>query len=247
MILYDKNYNLIGIGKKVLKILGYKNFEEFTSFHNDIDDVTISYSGKDSGTKLIQSVLNGKISGEMVKIKTKENKTLIVIAKALQIQKKFDDVFYELDLNIQDAIDNNLTKSVSLPELRLPILQGIKQKQIQNVTRSNQLNYEVLEKAKNLLGLEMKEYKEYVEIFLQGCKKAEISMQNAIITNNIQAIKNIIAKLKEPAINLHLTPVVKVFNEILNSNSNDINIHLLHTQEILSNLQNTLKRYQDIL
>lgn len=245
MILYDKNYNLIGIGKKVLKILGYKNFEEFTSFHNDIDDVAISYSGKDSGTKLIQSVLNGKISGEMVKIKTKENKTLIVIAKALQIQKKFDDVFYELDLNIQDAIDNNLTKSVSLPELRLPILQGIKQKQ--NVTRSNQLNYEVLEKAKNLLGLEMKEYKEYVEIFLQGCKKAEISMQNAIITNNIQAIKNIIAKLKEPAINLHLTPVVKVFNEILNSNSNDINIHLLHTQEILSNLQNTLKRYQDIL
>ncbi|MGH1601029.1 hypothetical protein [Campylobacter majalis] len=247
MILYDKNYNLIGIGKKVLKILGYKNFEEFTSFHNDIDDVAISYSGKDSGTKLIQSVLNGKISGEMVKIKTKENKTLIVIAKALQIQKKFDDVFYELDLNIQDAIDNNLTKSVSLPELRLPILQGIKQKQIQNATRSNQLNYEVLEKAKNLLGLEMKEYKEYVEIFLQGCKKAEISMQNAIITNNIQAIKNIIAKLKEPAINLHLTPVVKVFNEILNSNSNDINIHLLHTQEILSNLQNTLKRYQDIL
>ena len=45
MILYDKNYKLIGISRAVLGFLGYNDLDEFKSIHEDFSELFVEKKG----------------------------------------------------------------------------------------------------------------------------------------------------------------------------------------------------------
>ncbi|OPA78868.1 hypothetical protein BFG04_02240 [Campylobacter pinnipediorum subsp. pinnipediorum] len=248
MIIYNKDYKIIGIDKKTLGILEYHDLEDFLSQYKDIDEIIQNYP-KNINKPFIQNIIENSNTKTKFNIKTKSGKTAIAIFKIDEFFTKGTDSFYGLELVIENVISqdkNNTKDNIShIPEVRLPILKNTKNKETSKFHRNISIDEAWLEKNRNFLNLEKDEFISYMNIFIRDTKRHELAIKNAIITHNIQEIKKITKKIKETAIILHITPLVKIFTEIQNSNNSELNTLILNVKENIDELQNVLSKYQE--
>lgn len=246
MIVYNENYQLIGMEKRALEILGYDDLDDFLSKYKDIDDIADKNYKKNDPYNFLQGILKSKNGTKKIRIHTKNNDLIAVTFKAQTIFLERFKKLYKLDMIVEN-IDNgeNSKNQNQNADLRLPMLQ--RTKNVELVTHSSKttlIDERWLESTRSFLHLEKDEFIGYLKIFIQNVRKNDISIQSAVMTYNSLGIKKTIARLKEPATNLHLTPLVRIYTNIQNSSATDLSGLILSAKDFINELDELIKKYE---
>ncbi|MDL0089061.1 hypothetical protein [Campylobacter gastrosuis] len=246
MIVYNDQFKLIGMGKKALEILGYESLDDFLSLHNDLDDI-IQGTKKDEKVKFLQTILSSTNNLKKLFLKTKTGHVATAIAKAHPIYLEGFKKMYELELiheNTSFSEDEAKNPNENSIELRLPLLLSTQKKEIAQTYKPTFIDEKWLETTRNFLHLEKDEFVGYLKLYIQNVRKNDIAIQSAMMAYNTLGIKKLISKLKEPAMNLHITPLVKIYTDIQNSDSNDLSELILNAKDFIDELDLLLRKYQ---
>ncbi|MGG7048764.1 MULTISPECIES: hypothetical protein [unclassified Campylobacter] len=245
MIIYDENFNILGMGEKALDFLEFSSLTEFLENHKDVGEFVVGYDNKQS---IIKHILTLSSHSKKVHIRSRSGKLLVIILKVNEISHKQANKLYELDLRLEDRIfdDEISTKDgATLSILRLPMIFS-ESKNKQNLKQKNiAINLEWLEQANLKLVLTRDEFLQYLKIFVQSANKIDIMLQNLITIHNYSTVRKIVAKLKEPAQNLHITPLIEIYNALLNANTAVYNDLLISARECINSLADLLQQQMD--
>lgn len=244
MIIYDRNFNIIGISKKALDILEFKNYEEFLKTHKNLNSIIVGHE-KMSDEKLINYILSLPKQSKKVHVKSRSGKILMV-ELSIKSAIERDDSFYELNFALKDETadeDDAINELQNSSNLRLPIIFG-ENRENQNKNLEKKafvITKEWLEQTILKLNLTKNEFLEYLKIFIQNANQIDISLQNFVITQDYIMVKKTINRLKEPAMNLHLTPLVQIYNEILHSPTYNYHELINSTKECVDSIAKLLQ------
>ena len=120
MILYDKNYNLIGVSRAVLGFLGYNDLEEFKSIHEDFAELFVEKKGyiyKFKNFSWIEYVLYGGGGNKraVVSLKNSQEVETELRVREIELLKNIgqSDKFYLIEL-ANEFFDEKVSMSASL-------------------------------------------------------------------------------------------------------------------------------------
>lgn len=244
MIIYDETYQIIGMEKRALEILGYDSLDEFFLYHKDIDEMIQNYDKKDKKNTFLQTILSTSSNAKKMDIKTKKGDTITATFKAQAIFLQNSKKNYKVDIIVQDIITQDKKNINANMQLRLPMLQHAHTSEATHTLKPTLIDEKWLETTRAFLHLDKDEFIGYLKIFIQNVRKSDIAIQNSAMSYNSLNIKKIITRLKEPATNLHITPLVKIYTNIQNSNTTDLSGLILATKDFINELDELLKKYQ---
>lgn len=242
MILYDKNHKIRGISEKSLKILGYKSTNEFINKIGDLEKILYGYKPKKQS--ILFDILQSENSQKNIRIITENNTTISLTAKATKIELDNDDSAYCIDL-IPEEKHEQITKK-NMPDLRLPELNKTKIKNINAKSGAyiGKLDKKWLELTQFLLDLNKDELIKYLTLFLHEAQKLEISLQNALMSQDTVNISRTAQKLYKISSNLHIMPLSKIYEKLQKTQSNNhkslitaAHIYLKELSKLLSEVQ----------
>lgn len=102
MIIYDTNFNFLGMSSSVLSLLGYSDVSSFLETNNDVADLFIKKPGfihKFNNFSWISYILNGATPNKVVSMKLKNGNELQATINITEIQSKdSDEKLYVIEL-----------------------------------------------------------------------------------------------------------------------------------------------------
>lgn len=219
MILYDKSFQIKGMGERSLQILGFKNIEEFMSERASLDAMVYRHAKDDESISLFENILKSNKRQRVFTIRRKSGQIISIMAKIHDIYMVKGDHAYELDISIADERAEE-TMSQSLPPLRLPELSTSHTPAPDSATTNIKLDEQWLQKTRFLLDISSEELLAYLSTFTQSALKAEISLQNAALSNDSVSVTRIAKRLAKIATNLHITPLVQTYTSMQTASRN---------------------------
>ena len=210
MILYDKNGQIIAMGDISLGLLEFKDVNDFLRKHKDLDELVLDY--KEPG--LFIDYLSKK-PNLRVNLKTKNGKIISATLKLAKISSIKNEEYFELLIFDQTEIYNQNRQAAikAKTKLRLPNLK-IDEKDLLNKEEET-LNESWFNETAGFLNLSEDEFANYLGIFLSKAKDKMIFIQSAVQANDANFLEENIKILKEPALNLRITPLVANFDALL--------------------------------
>ena len=210
MILYDKNGQIIAMGDISLGLLEFKDVNDFLRKHKDLDELVLDY--KEPG--LFIDYLSKK-PNLRVNLKTKNGKIISATLKLAKISSIKNEEYFELLIFDQTEIysQNRQAAVKAKTKLRLPNLK-IDEKDLLNKEEET-LNESWFNETAGFLNLSEDELANYRGIFLSKAKDKMIFIQSAVQANDANFLEENIKILKEPALNLRITPLVANFDALL--------------------------------
>ena len=210
MILYDKNGQIIAMGDISLGLLEFKDVNDFLRKHKDLDELVLDY--KEPG--LFIDYLSKK-PNLRVNLKTKNGKIISATLKLAKISSIKNEEYFELLIFDQTEIysQNRQAAVKAKTKLRLPNLK-IDEKDLLNKEEET-LNESWFNETAGFLNLSEDEFANYLGIFLSKAKDKMIFIQSAVQANDANFLEENIKILKEPALNLRITPLVANFDALL--------------------------------
>lgn len=210
MILYDKNGQIIAMGDISLGLLEFKDVNDFLRKHKDLDELVLDY--KEPG--LFIDYLSKK-PNLRVNLKTKNGKIISATLKLAKISSIKNEEYFELLIFDQTEIYNQNRQAAikAKTKLRLPNLK-IDEKDLLN-KEEEALNESWFNETAGFLNLSEDELANYLGIFLSKAKDKMIFIQSAVQANDAKFLEENVKILKEPALNLRITPLVANFDALL--------------------------------
>ena len=210
MILYDKNGQIIAMGDISLGLLEFKDVNDFLRKHKDLDELVLDY--KEPG--LFIDYLSKK-PNLRVNLKTKNGKIISATLKLAKISSIKNEEYFELLIFDQTEIYNQNRQAAikAKTKLRLPNLK-IDEKDLLK-KEEEALNESWFNETAGFLNLSEDEFANYLGIFLSKAKDKMIFIQSAVQANDANFLEENIKILKEPALNLRITPLVANFDALL--------------------------------
>ena len=210
MILYDKNGQIIAMGDISLGLLEFKDVNDFLRKHKDLDELVLDY--KEPG--LFIDYLSKK-PNLRVNLKTKNGKIISATLKLAKISSIKNEEYFELLIFDQTEIYNQNRQAAikAKTKLRLPNLK-IDEKDLLNKEEET-LNESWFNETAGFLNLSEDELANYLGIFLSKAKDKMIFIQSAVQANDAKFLEENVKILKEPALNLRITPLVANFDALL--------------------------------
>ena len=210
MILYDKNGQIIAMGDISLGLLEFKDVNDFLRKHKDLDELVLDY--KEPG--LFIDYLSKK-PNLRVNLKTKNGKIISATLKLAKISSIKNEGYFELLIFDQTEIYNQNRQAAikAKTKLRSPNLK-IDEKDLLN-KEEEALNESWFNETAGFLNLSEDELANYLGIFLSKAKDKMIFIQSAVQANDAKFLEENVKILKEPALNLRITPLVANFDALL--------------------------------
>lgn len=210
MILYDKNGQIIAMGDISLGLLEFKDVNDFLRKHKDLDELVLDY--KEPG--LFIDYLSKK-PNLRVNLKTKNGKIISATLKLAKISSIKNEEYFELLIFDQTEIYNQNRQAAikAKTKLRLPNLK-IDEKDLLK-KEEEALNESWFNETAGFLNLSEDELANYLGIFLSKAKDKMIFIQSAVQANDAKFLEENVKILKEPALNLRITPLVANFDALL--------------------------------
>lgn len=214
MILYDKFYNILGINDIALGIVGFESFGEFMSECGSLDAIVCRHVKDGNTTSIFESIMRSNKRQRVITIKQKDGRTVSVLAQICDVYMLSNEEIYELRLLITDENQTEDEIKQAQNSLRLPNLLAEEIQATAPNTTAQRLDEAWLEKQMFLLDISRQELILYLNDFIQNAQKAEIRLQNAMLSNDKVAINKIAKKLEKVALNFHLTPLAKTYESM---------------------------------
>jgi hypothetical protein len=210
VILYDKNGQIIAMGDISLGLLEFKDVNDFLRKHKDLDELVLDY--KEPG--LFIDYLSKK-PNLRVNLKTKNGKIISATLKLAKISSIKNEEYFELLIFDQTEIYNQNRQAAikAKTKLRLPNLK-IDEKDLLK-KEEEALNESWFNETAGFLNLSEDELANYLGIFLSKAKDKMIFIQSAVQANDAKFLEENVKILKEPALNLRITPLVANFDALL--------------------------------
>ncbi|MBR8465572.1 hypothetical protein KDE13_04250 [Campylobacter sp. faydin G-140] len=238
MIVYDNNCKIVGMSDKVLEILEFQNVDEFLNTHNDIDEMQENFIKNSNALPLVRDILNCAGKSRILNLNTKNGNSLSVLAKAETINLPQKKEAFKLEILVQNSpIDRNFLN------LRLPLLQNLNNQSSQEM-RVSSLNDQWFKQTCKFLNLSQDDFLSYLTLLVKNINQNMPSLQNAVIAQDELKITNIINLLKEPTINLRVTPLVKIYEAIQKTQSTEIGGYIISISECLDSLGKLIDKNQ---
>ena len=236
MIIYDKNGQILAMGDISLGLLEFKDVREFLSKHKDLDELVLDY--KEPG--LFIDYL-AKRPNLRVNLKTKNGKILNATLKFSKISSVKNEEYFELLILDQTEIysQNQQAAIKAKTELRLPSLK-IDERHLLGKDEEI-LNESWFSETASFLNLSKSEFATYLGIFLSKAKDKMIFIQSAVLARDSKFLEKSIKILKEPAINLRITPLVASFDALISQPNKIKNITLIN--ERLNEISTLCKKF----
>ncbi|WP_103629916.1 hypothetical protein [Campylobacter concisus] len=210
MIIYDKNGQILAMGDISLGLLEFKDIREFLSEHKDIDELVLDY--KEPGVFIDYLAKRPNLR---VNLKTKNGKILNATLKFSKISSVKNEEYFELLILDQTEIysQNQQAAMKAKTKLRLPNLK-VDEKELLD-KEEEVLNESWFSETASFLNLSKNEFATYLGIFLSKAKDKMIFIQSAVQARDTKFLEESIKILKEPALNLKITPLVANFDALL--------------------------------
>ncbi|PSM51967.1 hypothetical protein CBLAS_0498 [Campylobacter blaseri] len=221
MILYDSNYKLVGISKKLLNSFGFFDFGSFQAQHDDITSFFIE-ADFDLGSynHFIDYMLKNKKKYIYVVFKTDKQKKLNL---------KFSmDYFYNINKTICYAID------------------VIEVDKIESLLDYNYINEEWLSKKAKNIDLDYINYKIILSEFLEEAKSKEKILYESLTLGDKKQSSYILLSLKEPAESLGLKPLVEAIINLENANINEISVTFTKYNDIITKINKIITKRDEL-
>ncbi|MBE3605675.1 hypothetical protein CCAL13119_01715 [Campylobacter sp. RM13119] len=243
MILYDSSYKIFGMGDKSLRILHYDSFDDFMARNSDLDDICENYK-KEDNLSFVQDILKSPKSTKAITLRTKDNKKIEATAKVLQLSLASGESMYEVVLLLDEDLlpVANTTYDDELPALRLPVFRYLSMNE-QSKISNTMLDDTWFERTSKFLNISHEEFASYLNVLVKGINKNSIALHNALMSHDTTHVAKIISILKEPAVNLHVTPLVKIYESVQNDNAIDLGAFILNIRNSLKSLNRLIRKY----
>lgn len=243
MVLYDKSYNILGMGNLALEILGCDSFDEFIKEYGSLDEIVYSRTKDHEFKSVFESILKSAKKQRVITIKRKNGSTASVIARVYQIYMLTGESAYELNLSITNENIAQDDSNNSKNNLRLPNLLASKANQAASISPTREkLDAAWLERVRYMLDISDDELFSYLNDFLHNAQKAEISLQNAMLSNDKVSIDKITKRLEKIAQNFHITPLATTYESIRTAGKHEYQNLLAISAGYLSNLAALLNK-----
>lgn len=217
MILYDKFYNIIGINDIALGIIGFDDFDTFMKECASLDEIVYRHTKENDSTTIFESIMKSNKRQKVITLKRKDGRTISVLAQICDVYMLNNEEIYELRLLVTDEKKTQEEIKQAQNNLRLPnILTQDTQTASKNAVYEK-FDEAWLQKEMFLLDLSRQELISYLNDFIQNAQKAEIRLQNAMLSNDKVTINKIARKLEKVALNFHLTPLSKTYENMQNT------------------------------
>ena len=198
------------MGDISLGLLEFKDVNDFLRKHKDLDELVLDY--KEPG--LFIDYLSKK-PNLRVNLKTKNGKIISATLKLAKISSIKNEEYFELLIFDQTEIYNQNRQAAikAKTKLRLPNLK-IDEKDLLK-KEEEALNESWFNETAGFLNLSEDELANYLGIFLSKAKDKMIFIQSAVQANDAKFLEENVKILKEPALNLRITPLVANFDALL--------------------------------
>lgn len=230
------------MGQKALDIMEFQSLDEFLAHHSDVYELIPGFEMRPN-ISFLEEIFNAPQNSKKVILRNRNQRTFSVVLKANHLSYTNNQRFYELDMQVDQEIFED-SKQLVQDQLRMPML--IKSHTHLTIHNKDSHNFAInphwIEDTSEILGIDKHDFIEYLDIFIKSSGKLEISLQNAIMTQDILSIKRIIAGFKEPAQNLHIRPLVKIYNEIISNNTSNYRELLQQSKEYIKELAKVVKQ-----
>lgn len=259
MVLYDTNFELLGISQATLELFGYSSFGAFCAIYSDISQIIIEKDGFfRSESNFIKDLISTKNKFVNALIRTSNGDIIDVKVTLSPVFTNNGNVsFYEVDFVSTSSLKYNLfeinlspneDKKSSLPNLflseykRLLKARGtlenlpFENKQSKSVANLGFIDEKLLYEISERLDINVNELNGMVLNLILESKRVNHEFREVLLTNNKARINEITNLLLDPVNVLGIKPLKKILEELVDSDSDEISSKFEIYENMLENL-----------
>lgn len=259
MVLYDTNFELLGISQATLELFGYSSFGAFCAVCSDISQIIIEKDGFfRSETNFIKDLISTKNKFVSALIRTANGDIIDVkITLSPVFTNDGNMSFYEVDFIATSSLKYNLIetnlsvneeKKSSLPNLflseykRLLKARGtlenlpFENKQSKSVANLGFIDEKLLYEISERLDINVNELNGMVLNLILEARKVDDEFHKALLTHDRVRINKIVNFLLDPINVLGIGPLKDILEELVGASDNEISSKFEIYRNILENL-----------
>ncbi len=238
---------MLSMGKHALDLLGYEDINDFLSFNTVFSNSVVGYE-KSGDSELLQALIQAGKLGKKLELINKNKEKIQATLIATNLTHESNKSIYGIEIKTSESVDDNDVESLR-PKLRLPILMNsdilISQSKLNKTNLTFNFNEEWISQNATILGLDKKEYIDYLIKFTKNVDKYIIPFQNSIITQDVLNVKKMLYRVKEPAQNFRVAPLVNIINTALEAKSINYLELIVNITACLNSLRSSVSKFQD--
>lgn len=261
MVLYDTNFELLGISQATLELFGYSSFGAFCAVCSDISQIIIEKDGFfRSESNFIKDLISVKNKFVSALIRTANGGVIDVkITLSPVFANDGNMSFYEVDFIATSSLKYNLIetnlsaneeKKSSLPNLflseykRLLKARGVSEnpsfdkQNKQSKTKSNLdfIDEKLLHEISERLDINVDELNGMVSNLILEAKKVDDEFHKALLAHDRARINEIVNFLLDPINVLGIRPLKDILEELVSASDDEISSKFEIYRNILENL-----------
>lgn len=254
MLLYNKDFVLVGMSASALKLLGFPSLNSFHSLYNDISELFIDEDGNHihSDTSYLETIIQTK----------KPIKAFIDSPndKIIEVEISLDD-FYSKDENMYIASVNHIGSSASIKrkslldtdktgrENSLPI-SNIFEKTFKTETKSiketkadkDEISVQWLEYTAKKLSLSVEDFTQQLKQLSEQMSQKDELLFESLIIGDKKRVSQIISNIRSKAYSLDIKPLIKVIYRLENSENNEVSANFREYKDIITKINKLTER-----
>lgn len=249
MLLYSSNFELLGMSKSVLDLVGYPSFGSFCSSYSDISDLFINKKGDE--TFYIESMLNSK-KPLNVELKDRDNKVIkaqmyvekienyYVVFLSPSYKKEFSKTLQTLTLDRKYSnsflISNIFRQSFSSEVKRL------EEERFHNNANKDSVDMEWFLYTINKLGVKENSFLQMLDELVKYTDENSEFLHESLVFGDKSSYSNILDKIKDTSKSLGIKPLARSVYKLENSQISEISANFREYQGIITEIKKIIDK-----
>lgn len=252
MLLYSSNFELLGMSKRILNLIGYPSFGSFIASNNDISDLfTESSKSYRDDVHYIKTILG---NGKPLDVSLRDGKDNIIKLEIRAQELNGDDWYYLVAIQPEDKKESPAFQKPQLVESKnkslnnvflksyISEIQKIEKDKFQRNTQKESVDMEWFLYTLKELDIDQGSFIFALENFIEYSNTHSELLQEALVVGDVSTYSPILAKLKDSSDSLKISPVTRILYRFENSEILENSANFREYQDIILKLEKLIKK-----